>query len=553
MATGPGDSLPHDVQALKALLKQRDAQVAEWEAAIAQHKAQLAERDAVIAQHQAQLTEQQSTIEQMQRRNEGLSHRLSVALEKIYGRSSERLDPRQLLLFGRRMQQAAEAMEPTEAEGGSPSRRGRRRKGHGRRPLPADLLRHRVEHPIDPQQLPCPCCGERRVRIGEEFSEQMDFVPASLFVIEHVRPKFACRHCEDGGVVTAEKPLDEQVIDKGLPGPGLVAHVVTSKYADHLPLYRLERMLRRHGVEIARSTMCGWMKAAAELLAPLVKVMAERVRASKVIHTDDTPMPVQAKGRGRTRTGRIWVYLGDVDHPYTVFDYTPSRARDGPMQWLAAFRGYLQADAFGGYDGIYARSGGGEVIEVACWAHTRRKFYDARHSDVQRSHEALAMIRRLYDVEREAKDLSSKDRAALRRERSLPVLGEMQQWLAARRDEVLPKSPMGEATGYALNNWTALTRYARDGDLAIDNNVAERTLRPLTIGRKNYLFFGSDTGGRTGAILYSLIASAIRHGLDPFVYLRDVLAAIGSTPTRELDKFLPDRWRRSQLEEIANA
>ncbi len=341
-------------------------------------------------------------------------------------------------------------------------------------------------------------------------------------------------------------------IDKGLPGPGLVAHVITSKYADHAPLYRQEAMLARHGVEIARSTMCGWMKAAADLLAPLVALMALQVRQSKVIHTDDTPVPVQDPGRGKTRTGRLWVYLGDAEHPYTVFDYTPSRSRDGPASWLKDYMGYLQADAFGGYDGIYA---GGGVVEVACWAHARRKFYDARTSDAARAHQALAMIRLLYDVERDAKEkkLDAVRRQALRQERSRPLLGQLQQWLEAERPGVLPKSPMGTAIQYTLNNWDALIRYASedDGHLAIDNNAAERAIRPITIGRKNYLTLGSNAGGRTAAILYSLTASAKQHGLDPFVYLRDVLATVAAAPLSQLDQFLPDHWKQQQLKEIA--
>ena len=257
-------------------------------------------------------------------------------------------------------------------------------------------------------------------------------------------------------MVTAERPSECQVIEKGLPGPGLVAHVITSKYVDHQPLYRLEGMLARHGVTIARSTMCGWMKAAADLVTPLVAVMAQRVRGSKVIHTDDTPVPVQAPGQNKTKTGRLWVYLGDSRNPYIVYDYTPNRSRDGPTSWL---KGYLQADAFGGYDGIYATQ---EIIEVACWAHTRRKFYDARKSDPARAHEALALIRLLYDVERHAKEMDTPQRMALRQEQSVPLLDRFREWMDQRRDAVLPKSPMGAAIGYALNQWKALVRYATD-------------------------------------------------------------------------------------------
>lgn len=529
--------LPDDVESLQAM-------VCEREASLARHTSALAQRESTLAQREAQLAEQRATIEQLQRLNEGLTHRLDLALRRLYGRSSERIDPAQLLLFGKSMQQAAQTMEALAEAQQAPST-SLKRKGHGRRPLPGDLPRHRVEHPVAAEELSCPCCDQPRVRIGEEVSEQLDYTPASLFVIQHVRPKYACRRCEEGGVVTAEPPAG-QVIDKGLPGAGLVAHVITSKYGDHLPLYRQEAMLARHGVDIARSTMCGWMQASADLLAPLVQLMARRIRGSKVIHTDDTPVPVQDPGRGKTKTGRLWVYLGDPRNPYTVFDYTPSRSRDGPAAWLKDYEGYLHADAFGGYDGIYATQA---IIELACWAHARRKFCDARTSDTARAHHVLAVIRLLYDVERDAKELDADERLALRQERSRPLLDQLHAWLLDEKDAVLPKSPMGGAIGYALNNWDALLRYTTDGDLAIDNNAAERAIRPLTVGRKNYLFLGSDTGGRTAAILYSLTATAKRHGLDPFVYLRDVLATIGSTPVSQLDQFLPDRWRAQQLEE----
>ena len=527
-APSPTLQLPDNVEALQSLVMAREALVAEL----------------------------QLTLSQLQRENAGLSYRLDLALRRIYGRSSEKINPGQLLLFGQTMAAAAQAMEALaqaqQADEAASDARVPVKRGHGRRPLPGDLARHRIEHEIDPAELTCPCCDQPRIRIGEDVSEQLDYTPASLFVIQHVRPKFACRKCEDGGVATAPKPAEGQVIDKGLPGPGLVAHVITSKYADHQPLYRQESMLARHGVEIARSTMCGWMKAAADLLAPLVALMALQVRRSKVIHTDDTPVPVQAPGRGKTRTGRLWVYLGDGKHPYTVFDYTPSRSRDGPASWLKDYKGYLQADAFGGYDGIYATQ---EVVEIACWAHARRKFYDARISDAARAHQALAMIRLLYDVERDAKEkkLDAVQRQAMRQERSLPLLGQLQQWLKHELPGVLPKSPMGTAITYALNHWEALRRYASegDGDLAIDNNAAERAIRPITIGRKNYLTLGSDAGGRTAAILYSLVASAKRHGLDPWVYLREVLATVANTPVSQLDQFLPDRWKQQQLKEIA--
>jgi transposase len=413
--------------------------------------------------------------------------------------------------------------------------------------LPGTLPRRRVVHDVAPAQRLCPGCGQERTAIGEEVSEQLDYQPASLFVVEHVRCKYACPHCQEH-VTTADKPA--QPIDKGLPGPGLLAHVAVSKYLDHLPLHRLERIFSRHGVELSRSTLCDWMAAAARLLVPLAEQMRQRVLQSRVIHTDDTPVPVLDGTRGSTRRARVWVYLGDRDHPYTVYDYTPTHARDGPVRFLGDYCGYLQADAFAGYDGIYAT---GRVVEVACWAHARRKFYDARTADAGRSHAALAWVRRLYDVEDQDKPLADAERVTLRQAESVPLLTAFCQWLTGQRQAVLPKSPMGQAISYALSNWPALCRYTEAGFLAIDNNASERALRGLAIGRKNWLFCGSDQGGRTAAVLGSVLVSSQRHRLDPFAYLRDVLTRLPEHPADRLQELLPDRWTASPPAAMADS
>lgn len=480
---------------------------------------------------------------------EQLQHQLQALLRRIYGRSAEKIDPKQMVLFETLLNQLAPPTpvippQPVPAAPRSPMN------GHGRRRLPSDLPRQKIIHDLPEDQKPCPCCGQMRHVIGQGVSEQLDYIPAKLTVIEHVRLTYACRHCEqsaaEGGaqVVTAEKPVSP--IEKGLAAPGLLSYVIISKYSDHLPLYRLEHILERHGIEIARSTMCDWAAHCADLLTPLHERMVHEVLASKVIHTDDTPVDVLDKNRPQTRTGRFWVYLGDGDHPQTVFTYTASRSRDGPRAFLRGWSGYLQADAFGGYDGIYAGEVGGRVTEVACWAHARRKFYDARTSDAAASTHALAHIRLLYDAEDDAKELSSPERQRLRQERAVPRLEQFRAWLQSQQAErggpVLPKSPMGQAIQYALNQWEALCVYTTDGALAIDNNAAENALRRVAIGRKNWLFCGSDNGGRTAAILFSLIATCQRHKVDPFAYLRDTLTRIAATPMSQLDQFMPDRW-----------
>lgn len=494
---------------------------------------------------------------------ERLQHQLQQLLKRLYGRSSEKLDPQQLMLFDKLMEQLAaqtpapadaptEPSPPTEDDASKP--KGKDRNGHGRNRLPANLPREKVIHDLPEDQKPCRCCGTMRHIIGQQISEQLEYVPAKVRVLQHVQIKYACRACEQSAVLTgaqvttAEKPLSP--IDKGLAGPGLLAHVMVSKYGDHLPLYRLERIFERLGIDISRSTMCGWMASGASLLKPLYDRMKTLILQSKVIHTDDTPVEVLEPGRGQTRTGRFWVYLGDNDHPFTIFDYTPTRSRDGPVQFLKDWgkdrRVHLQADAFGGYDGLYAGDAGGRVTEVACWAHARRKFYDASSSDAETATAALAYIRLLYDVEDRAKTCSSAQRQQLRREGALPRLEQFKEWLLSRQAErggpVLPKSPVGQAITYALNQWDALCVYTTDGDLAIDNNAAENTLRRVALGRKNWLFAGSDHGGATAATLFSLIATCQRHRVEPFAYLRVVLTRLAAAPLPQLDSLLPDRW-----------
>jgi hypothetical protein len=290
------------------------------------------------------------------------------------------------------------------------------------------------------------------------------------------------------------------------------------------------------------------MQCAGELVRPLVELMTERVRRSRAIHTDDTPVPIQSPGAKQCRKGRIWCYLGDAANPYVVYEYTPSRSRDGPAKWLHGFTGYLQADAYGGYDGIFHSQG---VTEVACWAHARRKFYDAQDSDGKRAAQMLALVGELYAVEREAKEQSLDEPAtlAVRQQRSVPVLARIKAWLAAEKEVVLPRSPMGLAIQYAQNQWKALNSYVTQGFLAIDNNASERALKRVAIGRKNWLFAGHDAAAENHARLWSLIASAERHTIDPQRYLTSVLAKIGITRPDGLEQFLPDVWKREDSAE----
>jgi transposase len=480
-------------------------------------------------------------LQEKDRRIGQLSSQLEALKRRLFGRSSEKLDPNQLVLeLGAWLAAHPVAADPVAPEPPSSEKEASPRNGHGRRRLPETLPRHRTEYHPAPGDRVCRECSSALKRIGEEVSEQLEYVPASFFVREHARIKYACPHCQES-VMIGTMPV--QPIDKGMPGPGLLSHLLTSKYCDHLPLNRLEGIFQRHGVDLSRSTMCDWVAASAALLAPLVEVMKTEVLASRKIHTDDTTVPVLDKTRETTRTGRLWVYVGDSAHEHIVFDYTPDRSRGGPLRFLKGFKGYLQADAYAGYNAVYA---GCQVIEVACWAHARRKFFDAMKSDAVRSRVVLAHIRELYGVEKRGRDLGEIERSALRLREAKPLLDAFKVWLDAEALKVLPKSPLGEAIGYARGQWVALTRYLEDGLLEIDNNSAERALRRVAVGRKNWMFAGSDEGGRRAAILYSLIASCAALHIDPYAYLRDVLERLPSCAPENaaaLRALTPKAWK----------
>jgi transposase len=553
------DQLPGDPAVLKQMVIERETALVgrqlqieriEREAAAA-----VAQRDAVIEQIKREAAEQ---IEAQRQRHKA---EVEALLRRFYGPRNERFDPTQLLLFGRLVDTMPLDIKAVEQEAGQKlvTRRVRNRHNHGRGVLPAHLPREIVNHDLkDAQKVDAN--GRPLKFIGYEISEQLEFQPGGLFVLQHRRFKYApadYQESDSGAKIVIADKLP-QPIEKGLAGPGLMAYVITSKLADHLPLYRQTRILARQGVHVAESTMCGWIMGAAELVAPLVLLMSKRIKRSKSIHADDTRVPVQAKGK--CRSGRIWDYIGDADNPYIVFEYTPDRTNDWPIAWLEGFTGFLQADAYSGYDAIYKL---GKVIEVGCMAHMRRKFFDARQTDSVRSAQMLEMVRQLYAVEDEAAKLIAAQPGAtsaradavrldLRQRKSVPVLEKIKTWLDEQAKLVLPRSPIADAIGYALNQWDALCIYTKHGFLNIDNNPAERPLKLIALGRRNWLFVQNDKFGKAYATLYSLIASALRHGLDPQAYLRGVLAQIMTTPMSELGQFLPDVWKaRLQAEEAA--
>ncbi|MBD3251927.1 IS66 family transposase [Candidatus Uhrbacteria bacterium] len=422
-----------------------------------------------------------------------MQHTIDELLRQRFGRKSERLeniDPAELLPFIQDYLEAYKKQEEQQEQASEPEKETityeRTKSGHGRKPIPDSLERERVVHDLDDSEKTCGCCGEPLVRIGEETSEQLEFIPARLFAIEHVQLKYACKGCE-GHIALAPKP--RQPIEKGLAGPSLLAHIMTSRFADHLPYYRQATIFERHGIEIPRSTQCDWIIQVGEVLRPLLRLMIELTLQSKVIGTDDTTVKVRDETLDKkTRTGRLWVYRGDDEHPYVVYDYTPTRERAGPEAFLRDYQeGFLQADAYAGYDRIY-KDEKRNVQELLCWAHARRKFYEARRSDPELSHSAIAMIKLLYEVEKEIKDLPAEKKVAVRQEKSVPILRDMKAWLEGiPLERALPQSPIRQAINYALNGWEALCRYTEDGAFAIDNNATERLMRPVAIGRKNWI------------------------------------------------------------------
>jgi transposase len=467
---------------------------------------------------------------------------LALLRRYLFGPRRERRadDPDQGHLFG--LPAEPEPLAPAPDDAASPRPRPA---GAPRRARFEHLPHVRIEHDLTEAEKTCSCCGAPKVKIGEDESRELEFIPARLEVRVHVLPKYACSKCRDG---VASPPVPPKPTPGGMAGPGLVAFVVVSKFADHLPLYRLEDILTRHGVHLARSTLGDWVRDAALVLEPLAALQKALVLQSPVIWTDDTPVTVLGGDEPGSSTGRFWAYIGDDGHPYTVYDFTMSRSRDGPAAFLSGYKGFLQADAYGGYDGIFLGSDGG-ILEVACWAHARRKFYDARPNAPREANEVLEWIRRLYDIEDRALGATAGERLALRQRESVPILDRIEAKLDELTGRVLPKSALGKAVTYARNQWAALRRYASDGRLTIDNNVSERTLRLQAVGRNNWQFLGSAGAGPRAAVLFTILAGAKRHHLEPWAYLRDVLLRLCAGAT-DLESLLPDRWAASHPEHV---
>ena len=531
------NELPTDVEELKAM----------FIATLASHQSALAVKEKEVAQAKQEVVitkqlaaELTSTVTDQQAKLASKEQMILELLKALRGKQRERVDPDQLLLFeiGELEKLIEEQVEANE-EAAKPKKKRKR----GGRLIPDGLPTETIEHTLPEEERLCPIDGEPMQPIRWEESKQLDYVPGQAKVIITKRAVYACstKH-DEAKLITAPKP--PQPIEKGLATAGLLAQVVVSKFGDHLPGYRQEDIFSRHGIEIRRSTIYSWLAQVADLCLPLYELMNRRVIQSKVIHTDDTQVKLIDHSIAGTRLARFWGYLGDANHPYAVYDFTTDRSRAGPEKFLADFRGYLQADAYGGYDGIYSDKLDDGIIEVACWAHCRRYWHKAKEQDPARAHHVLAYVSQLYEVERATRDCDAATRQAKRAEHAAPLLKELGQWLEA--EEFLPKSLIGKAATYTRNQWTALNQYIEDGDLAIDNNFAERAMRPIAIGRKNWLFVGSERAGQRAAVLTSLVASCKNNFVEPWAYLKDVLDRLACQPTEDqLTELLPDVWLRA--------
>jgi transposase len=488
------------------------------------------------------LDETAASYESLQATHQAALEELSALKRWIYGRRTEKIvegDGQQHLFDLEPCSTAATPLEPRQELSRPPTARRRRRE------LDLDQLPHfRHEHDLNEAEKQCSGCGRAKDRIGQDESRILEYVPAKLEVHVYIRPKYACRYCKDG-VMSPPPPV--RPIARGIAGSGLIAQILVGKFGDHLPLYRQEDFFTRHGLHIPRSTLCGWVQAAAELLRPLYQRQKELVLQSPVLWTDDTPVTVLTGGKDGSRQGRFWTYIGE-QHPYSVYDFTESRARDGPANFLAGFAGYLQADAYAGYDQIYLGSNN-LIHEVACWAHARRKFFDARSSSPRDAHQILEWIRQLYGIEDQARELSTDGRREVRAREAEPVLDRIGTRIAELEKRALPKSALAKAVWYVSNQWQALRRYTEDGRLTIDNNVSERTLRHQAIGRKNWMFLGSGPAGPRAAVLFTILAGAKRHRIEPWAYLRELLLRLHDDDPR-LDEMLPDRWACQHPESV---
>lgn len=471
-------------------------------------------------------------------------------LRRLFTPRSEKLDASQVELFRTELLSEAEAELAAEQAGEDAAKaendeqHAQPGKGNGRRRPSSELRRERREHTLPESERVCPCCNVVMQPFGEQVSEQIEYVPASLFVIENVRIKYACKGCEQG-VRTA--PLPAQPIEKGLPGPSLLAHVALSKYGHHLPLYRLEQIFGEQGWQVSRKTMCDWIEKIADLLSPVVREQKRLLLAEPLLQADETPVPYQDPMRkGKLSQGYLWSYT----KPWAevVFEFTPTRAGAAPRAFLARFAGHLQTDGYAGYASLFDS---GADRRIGCLAHVRRKFFEARHETEDSAGTTLAAIQRIYRIERRCRDggIRGPDLLAVRQSEVLPIMAELADFFAYLEPRTLPQSLIGKAVRYAIGQWPSIRRYAFVAEAEADNNSCEQTIRTPVLGRKNWLFAGSVEGGRRGAVIFSLVVTCKRLGINPAEYLADVIARIPTHPNPRIGELVPREWKalRNQI------
>jgi transposase len=525
-------NLPDDKEALKAILHSL-----------------LQESD----RQEKRAEEQSKRADELYLENLCLQVELARYKKATYGPRADRLSESQLaqmlLEFAEAFEQKPLHLEDLPQTEPEPElRKVKRRKGRRALANFENLPVNKQVYELSTEQRLCPGCGVERKEIGSAESWQIEYIPGHFERIQHVRKKYACPSCESAAenprIAVAAKA--ETAIEKGFAGPGLLAFIVTSKFADYLPLYRLEDIFQRQGFEISRATQSVWCGDVANVVEPLYQRMAELVRKSHVVATDDTTLPMLSPGQ--THPARMWVYVGDEANPYNVFDFTLDRGRDGPKRFLKEYTEVLLADAYGGYNGVVAGNG---ITRAGCWSHARRKFVDAEKSSPDIARDAVALLNALFAVERQGKDVSVAERLELRQKQSVPILAELHGKLLIWKEQLLPKHPMAEAVNYTLSQWEALNVFTTDSTVAIDNNVSEREMKRIVLNRKNSLFVGNPRGGRTAAILASLTSSCRRHDVDPQLYFMQLLVNLPSWPASDLDAWLPDRWKQTHAARCA--
>jgi transposase len=491
----------------------------------------------LVAEKIAELAARDRTIAHKDTKIAALTAEIARLRRIQFAARSEKMDPEQRVLFDEAMAAdiAAVEAELQALQSSDTKARAAPRVGPTRRPLPPELPRIETRH--EPGTCTCGDCGAALVHIGDHISEKLDCEPLKFFVRKDVYPQYACRACE---TITAE-PVAPALIDRGIAAPGLLAQVIIAKYVDHLPLYRQEAIYQRSGIDLGRTTLAEWCGVIGLRLQPLVDALREELLAAPVLHADETPVAQLDPGAGQTKRAYLFAYRTAADMPIMVFDYAANRSGKHAQRFLGDWRGALMVDDYAGYKALFQR----EVTELGCWAHARRKFVDLhKASGSEIASEAMQRIATLYRIEAEARDLAPEARYTYRRQNARPALDDLKRWLDLTRPQVLGASGTLTAIDYTLKRWAALVRYLEDGRFPIDNNPIENAIRPVALGRKNWLFAGSETAGRRAAALMSLLATAKANGLDPHAWLTDVLTRLPTMLDRDLGDLLPHRWQR---------